>query len=225
MKIFSFSLYGDKPLYNCGAIENARVISLLGEEWKSVFYCSKNTDPLTLRKLTSLGAQVVIEEDSWHSNGMFWRFKPLFECDFTHLLIRDADSRISRRELDAVSEWIDSKLIGHIMRDHPFHMIKMLGGMWGVTEEVKNLGLAVDDMKLYKNVHGEDQKYLVERIYPKLRGKSMIHDSFFKYELKSLPFPSRRIEGQYVGEVIDEFGGFDINLRRILENYERKPLS
>jgi hypothetical protein len=47
-------------------------------------------------------------------------------------LFRDLDSRPSLREVEAVKEWLQSKHVFHVMRDHPGHDMPMLAGMWGV---------------------------------------------------------------------------------------------
>ena len=47
-------------------------------------------------------------------------------------LFRDLDSRPSRREMEAVEEWMLSKHVVHVMRDHPGHDMPILAGMWGV---------------------------------------------------------------------------------------------
>ena len=56
-------------------------------------------------------------------------------------LIRDVDSRISRREAAAVGAWVLSGLPFHAMRDHPSHALyaqaglMMQAGMWGGTRD------------------------------------------------------------------------------------------
>ena len=47
-------------------------------------------------------------------------------------LFRDLDSRPSHREMEAVSEWLLSKHVLHVMRDHPGHDMPILAGMWGM---------------------------------------------------------------------------------------------
>ena len=46
--------------------------------------------------------------------------------------MRDADSRLSPRELFAVNEWISSDFRFHVMRDHASHDVAVLGGMFGM---------------------------------------------------------------------------------------------
>ena len=39
MKVISFCLYGNDPLYTVGAIKNARYIKELLPDWNSMFFC------------------------------------------------------------------------------------------------------------------------------------------------------------------------------------------
>ncbi len=44
--------------------------------------------------------------------------------------------RISSREVAAVSDWLNSTLPFHVMRDHPDHGAEILGGMWGARYDL-----------------------------------------------------------------------------------------
>ena len=49
------------------------------------------------------------------------------------MVSRDLDSRLTGREVAAVTEWLDDplQLPFHVMRDNPHHGTEILGGMWG----------------------------------------------------------------------------------------------
>jgi hypothetical protein len=72
--------------------------------------------------------------------GMFWKFYPLEDNNIDYFLSRDSDSRITKREMDLVNEWIISKKCFHIIRDYPYHAIEILGGTFGV------------DVKKFRNI-------------------------------------------------------------------------
>ena len=60
---------------------------------------------------------------------MTWRFLPLLDATVDQFMPRDSDSHISPREAAAVEEWLQStNSTFHIMRDHVFHCIEILGG-------------------------------------------------------------------------------------------------
>jgi len=64
-------------------------------------------------------------------HAMTWRFLPLGDPMVDIFISRDLDSRVSSRERKAVEEWEHSNLSLHTMRDHPYHGVPFLGGMWG----------------------------------------------------------------------------------------------
>ena len=56
---------------------------------------------------------------------MIWRFFPTLDPQVDMYMVRDLDSRISEREVAAVTEWIQSGKSVHSMRDHPDHYAPM----------------------------------------------------------------------------------------------------
>ena len=64
-----------------------------------------------------------------------WRFLPAIDDQVELLFVRDLDSHISQREVDAVQEFLNSTEDFHVMRDHPQHDVPILGGTWGIKLE------------------------------------------------------------------------------------------
>ena len=77
-------------------------------------------------------------EDASSMFAMNWRFFPTLDPQVDILLSRDLDSRINQREVDAVTEWLESGKAVHVMRDHPGHDTPMLGGMWATRLDQTN---------------------------------------------------------------------------------------
>ncbi len=77
---------------------------------------------------------------------------------------RDLDSHISLREATAVAEWAASNRSYHIMRDHPFHSVEILGGMFGMRRTSANAATLRDALTAMLNasrgltVRGVDQE-------------------------------------------------------------------
>jgi hypothetical protein len=224
MILVSFSLYVTNPKYDSGALKNAEYIKTLGPEWRSIFFLGEEVSKDLEIKLSRLGAIVNRREKSWHENGMFWRFTAITDYDYEYLLIRDVDSRISHRELSAVRKWFLSGKILHIMRDHPYHNALILGGLWGVTADVKSVNIPWEKTSKYGVTHGQDQVFLKREVYPLLKHSMHITDSFFSFPLKRNQFSTPREECSYVGESIDQHGQFDKNLRLTLRAYEESAL-
>ena len=197
-KAISFSLWGSEPMYNQGAIENAKLAEEHYEDWECVFYLGDNVPDETISALHTFSNVRLIsvkEDKSPDWTGMFWRFGAIDEYDIA--VFRDTDSRLSQRERRAVDEWLDNDHILHIMRDHPEHSEPIMGGMWGakskdfmktVHEKIKlpeGVNIKFADMmsswqattKETLHEKGIDQLFL-RTIYQMLRHDALVHDSF-----------------------------------------------
>jgi hypothetical protein len=201
-KIISFSLWGDNPKYTIGAIENAEQSKTIYPDWICRFYCGKSVPLDIIEKLKSYNNVEVIEMDEdgdW--NGMFWRF---YSCEDADVMIsRDTDSRLSVREKLAVDEWLESDKDFHIMRDHPYHNVLILGGMWGARNGILKDIISIINQYNKGNFWQVDQNFLREKIYPIIKDNSFIHDEFMKFENWSKLFPSERKNKEFVGDVFD----------------------
>jgi len=203
----SFSLWGNNPIYNVGAIRNAQLCEQIYPNWKMILYYDESVPDDTLIKLKELGVTTI---DMSHSDihGSFWRFLAADLPDSKFVIFRDTDSRISDREKYAVINWIESGKTIHIMRDHPYHYcpagsvpLSILAGMWGIKgnkvnmlDEIKNFNLSID------KTYGNDQSFL-NIIHSKFINDKCTHDDLFE----KIPFPVERKSGEFVGCRIDEY--------------------
>ena len=132
--IISYSLWGDTPMYNIGAIRNAEMAPDIFPEFICRFYLGSDVPKETRDELEKHEHVEIIDVDESNDwQGMFWRFWAVdSEDDVDVVVFRDTDSRLSKREYEAVREWYQSGRCLHIMRDHPFHSEPIMGGMWGV---------------------------------------------------------------------------------------------
>lgn len=207
MKYVSFSLWGDKPIYNVGAIRNAELMSEIYPDWKMVLYYDTSVPNDTITKLQELDVKTILFSDNT-IYGMFWRFFAVDIPDCEYAIFRDADSRISIREKLAVDEWIKSGKSLHVMRDHPYHRIPagnnqlgILGGMWGIKNNILPISKMIYEFSQSKEKnYGNDQTFL-KSIYISLNSDRVTHDEFF--EKKS--FPTLRKNYRFVGERINEY--------------------
>ena len=130
---------------------------------------------------------------------MFWRFLAASDPTVDVMISRDADSRLHGREKAAVDEWLDSTYLFHIMRDHQYHGIHILGGMWGAKKGIlNNIDITIRNYNK-GDFLGVDQNFLGEYIYPLVFQHSMVHDDFFEKK----PFPKKsgiRNEYHFVGQ-------------------------
>jgi len=219
LNIISFSLWGDKPMYGLGAIENAKIAPEIYPGWICKFYCDASVPKNTIEELLKYNAQVSIinkpfgkSYGSWE--GLFWRFLPASDPTVDRMISRDTDSILNVREKAAVDEWIESKKPFHIMRDHPWHCVPILGGMWGcikgfLPEMAKWIyqWLSMEEYRLDLNSKGPDQLFLAEAIWPVVKRDCVTHDEItsindtFKRPFpKHTPLPKGLL---YVGQIIE----------------------
>jgi hypothetical protein len=200
MRVVSYSLWGDNPKYNIGAIRNAEQVKKFYPGWEARFYVGSNTPQATIASLKDKGANVIEMNTPGDWTGMFWRFYAASDLEVDVMISRDCDSRITHREVTAVNQWLQSNLMFHIMRDHPHHAIEILGGMWGVRAPLlRNMKEMIDNY-VKGNFWQVDQNFLKELIYPQVAPYSMVHDEFFQ----GAKFPTPRIGKEFVGLSFDE---------------------
>ena len=204
--VVCFSLWGNQPKYNVGIIENAKLRQQIYPEWKTVVYLGRSVPSATVAALNKINnTELIFMDQPGDWTGMFWRFLPAFDEKIDVMVSRDADSRLSVRERDAVMEWLDSDKDFHIMRDHPYHNTAILGGMWGSRANLLNrldISMQIPENGNFWQV---DQNFLREHVYPKVRDYSFIHDAYsFLGETHAKPFPSNRENNGFVGEIYDE---------------------
>ena len=226
MNLISFSLYGTKELYLCGAIENTRLALALFPQWQVAFYVGSSVPMQTRDELLKLGAKVIEVSGPEDASAMFWRYRGLGQNDVERVIFRDVDSRLTAREKIIVEEWMVSSASLHIIRDHPFHTIPILGGLWGIQGE-RSLDLAANVFERHRrqfgSEYGSDQKFLAHHIYPVFRRDALAHDAFYSFTGENRrKIPARR-NGEFIGERITCQGQPDLNLRKVLARVEKNP--
>jgi len=197
MKIISFSLWGDNPVYTTGALKNAELARIIYPGWICRYYVGSDTPDEIIKLLRSFDHVQVVEtkHGGGAALGTMWRFEAASDPLVDVMISRDCDSRLNLREKEAVDEWLSSDKAFHIMRDHPYHGTEILAGMWGCKYPI------LKDMKDFIKDYTKgdfwqvDQNFLREVVYGKVRENALVHDEFFENK----PFPSRRKDKHFVG--------------------------
>jgi hypothetical protein len=134
------------------------------------------------------------------------RFLPALDEGVDLLLVRDADSSLTSREVDAVDEWIESGKSWHVMRDHPHHQAAVMGGMWGCRGgSFEGLTDALMEYEFSGN-YGEDQEFLEECVWRANQAEALVHDSHGSFDGRVRAFPEPRNGRRFVGERVTENG-------------------
>lgn len=202
--IISFSLWGDQPKYVTGAVINAQIAPYIFPGWTARFYHDATVPSDALEALRHHGAQTVHVEDVFLAElGMFWRFLVANDPTVNVFLVRDTDCRLNGQELNAVYDWLRSGMRFHVMRDHPYHIAPMMGGLWGGTAgALPDICELLQTGPSYDGRYNQDQLFLWERIWPLIVEDTCSHDSFHDFR-GSRRFPDgfmlNKIQGQHVG--------------------------
>ena len=216
-RIISFCLWGDKPKYLVGAIKNAKLAQTIYSNWICRYYVGASVPKEIIGALKEFYNVEVVDDpfgfDDWRC--MFSRFLPASESDVSVMISRDTDSRLGNREFAAVQQWLDSPFKLHILRDHPWHGTKILGGAWGVKRGLIPNIMDLINRFLKEDRYQIDQEFLRDIIYPKYFSSAMVHDEIF--DKKS--FPTKRNGLEFVGRVFDEYDYPVIEHDQVLAQY------
>lgn len=240
MKAISYSLWGSNPVYLIGAIRNAEYIKANLPDWQMVVWYGSDVlvhHEHILDDLRELGVKLCFRPQrilgsSITEYGCFWRFRTIDTRQYSHVIFRDCDSRLSRRDMAAVDQWIESDLALHIIRDHPYHAEAypmkepaILGGLWGINCKHVNFSIEYMIANYYaarnyrESGYGSDQEFL-KPIMIMFKHSTMIHDEVCGTGLK---FPLPREGWAFAGERIGEDEMPTHNDRRSLQEHLRYP--
>jgi hypothetical protein len=212
-KIISFSIYGDDYKYTIGLIKNIDIINSKYPDWGIYIYYS-NIPIFILNILKTKGNCFIFPciHKGFKWEGMFWRFYPI-ESNIDIMLSRDADSRITEREMDLVNQWIKSNKTFHIIRDNMGHRIEILGGTWGCKvrqfQEKYKIKKIDEYLKNYYKRFAKDMKrqpdqyFLKENIYPHIINDNMSHISFEFLRYSKEDIMIDKCEDNFIGKDID----------------------
>jgi hypothetical protein len=219
-KLISFCLHGDKDKYCKGFRRNVTLSKKIYPEWEVVLFYDSTVPERWIEKYKRAGVELH-DVDGCGLHPTSYRFLACELPEVERIIFRDADSRISEREAEAVREWEESGLGLHAMRDHPNHvnpMYPLFAGMWGVLPSRLDIDIRqsilsyqgpVDPLNIeYK--WGVDQHFLRDTIYQKFFNTDsiLIHTVCEKRFDFEVDFPSPRNKNKnFVGEIFDFVDG------------------
>jgi hypothetical protein len=174
--IVSFSLWGNDPHYNQGAIANAQAAVTVYPGWRCRFYCDPEAP--AWERLRELGCELIpMTPLGWQ--GLFWRFLAASDDSAEYAIIRDTDSLVNAREAAAVREWIESGRGLHTMQDSDQHIsVPILGGMWGIRRgRMPDIASSIKEWLAGEvpRGRGPDQAFLQEVVWPRFPGDHLGH--------------------------------------------------
>lgn len=177
MRLITFSLFGDDPIYCEGAVENARLAKEIYPDWTARFYIAEDTPEEYTWRIKEYDAEVYIRQRYSPYDALNWRFLPFMDDTIEAWISRDCDSRLSWRERRAVDEWLTTDKACHLMRDCHNHGYTIMAGMFGINnvlyhERYGKLNLDVS----HQNNREDDQSVLHRYVWPMIAFDHVCHD-------------------------------------------------
>jgi len=202
MKVISYCVYGTNPMYTVGMVKNLDLCKKYYPDWEIFIYVSSSVPKDLLQEYNKYTSHIYLVKDIDRGFFMNYRYLPLSQEGVERAIFRDADSRITEREVAAVEEWIKDDTELHIMKDHPYHDgVPILGGAWGAkSNRLKNMKEIIFKYFTNNADRNIDQFMLRDDIYPILKDSVTIHDEFFAKK----PFPLPCKDGNFIGLQFDE---------------------
>ena len=221
-KVISFCLYQapkyweqvmetNYKKYLEGFEENFNLAQKYYPDWQIYLYHNENLDISIFdpfKKNGKLETKLITNNSI---NAMQWRFLPNDDKDVELFIVRDIDSRITKREQVSVLEWVESGKILHIMRDHPHHQYSILGGMWGMRNQLDlNMEKSCEEYNTSRNYNPSvdwcdkwwDMNFLRDIVYPKYIDSSYINsETGYGAEGWNKVFTEPREDRKFVGEI------------------------
>lgn len=190
--VFSFCLYGKQDKYCKGMINNLTLINKYYPTFYTYIYIADDVPSNIVEAIKSYKNVILIQTPYTTAFNRLERFKAIDNEDVDIMIVRDADSRIHARDRSCINDFIASPKLFHIVRDHPYHTIEILAGMWGIKKgllKIKINELITHIMKqndqqrhIYHNNDNGDQIFLKTVLYPIVKNNCLIHDEFIRYE-------------------------------------------
>jgi len=111
------------------------------------------------------------------------RWLPLMDDRVQSCFVRDADSRVSARDVWCIKQFLASPYCFHVIRDNHWHRRKIMAGLGGwVRDANKGYPMEFDFSKSWDTfltnetlVYGSDEKFLAERVAPYFDKLTMVH--------------------------------------------------
>lgn len=197
--VISFGLSGMAPKFTTGARENILLARWLFPGWVVRIYADESVAEEFKSELRSLGAEVEAPPPqlSGHtksgSKAMFWRFLVAEDAEVDVYLIRDIDTRLSRREKAGVEEWLRSEARFYVIRDHPCHSYQaVMGGLWGGRARLKGLSKTIMEWSAAGRTENymDDVDFLATALWPTISSNTYQHDSFSCARYGAFPLPA-----------------------------------
>ena len=217
--VFSFCLYGPySKKYYMGLIENIKIINKNYPEYYIYISFGNDIDKSIIKEIDKYKNIIYKIYDFTGAKLMTYRYVPIDLSNVSILFSRDVDSRINTRDMWCINEFIKSKYLIHIIRDHKNHNFPIMGGMVGFKKEfLKYITSFENIIRMTFNLNFKyltDQIILAEYIYKKHIKEDifLVHSKVNTFNEKNvIKIPLEVNKETFIGQVID----YDENNKKI----------
>ena len=238
--IIQYSLFGSNPRYYDALRKN---ISFIESDYSKLFITSiilgKGVPGKWIDYLSKTSAKIIMHDIDLLTNihQDFYRIFPVLSGEGNGFFCRDADSFLSKNEMDSMMRFIESDYSFHIIRDHPNHLAPIMAGTFGVKSNgyelvknalVKNLhkySYLNTDWRNFKSAVRGDQEILANYIYPLVYKNSYIESNYtIFYNERSLVSKCLipKTEGPSIGEIDPKYNDYASRDKNDYINGKRK---
>ena len=175
VKVFSFCLFGSRDKYVKGLLKNIELISAEFPDFEIWVYLGDDVPELPFYSNVKY-----IHTGVKGNENMFFRFFPIDDESVEVAFVRDADSRVYKRDVGFIREFLASDKKFHNIKDHIHHLdCRIMAGMWGIKKGLlkRKLYDFYLDWKTYSSVSNFwDDMSFIGVIYVLVMGSMLLHD-------------------------------------------------
>lgn len=131
-RVFSFCIYGEKPIYLEGLLKNLDFIGRRYPSFEKHVYAGCDIGKDFVKKCEAFPSTYVHRLAFTGGRLMSSRFLAIDLPGVEMMLVRDADSRITERDCWCIDDFIGSQFELFGIRDHKYHYREIMGGLWGM---------------------------------------------------------------------------------------------
>jgi hypothetical protein len=211
---FSFSLYGHDDHYWRGLLENLHLLNIHMPNAKIIILYSQVPSAFLQSALACKNILL------WkiRENTKYRMIQRLLITDhFTSgiFFIRDADSRISERDIGCIQSFIQSDKQYHTIRDHFYHKSRIMGGTFGFKKLPGMRSLCFTELfntwlqtRTLTAEYGLDEDFLRDSVFFTVYDSLIIHTNSVAHTSEhTIPIPmSLKDNTDFIGNVYDWTG-------------------
>jgi hypothetical protein len=210
VKVISYCIYGTKAKYCLGLVKNCELIQEQLPDYEVWIYGGKDVPFTYVDTYKKFPKVRYIPVDLVGGEMMCYRFFPIDDPEVEICHVRDADSRVTERDVAVIRLFEESDKLFHIIREHFWHKRRITGGIWGIKkgcliDKVENLyKIWIIKNEYIRGVYDSDQLFLEQVIYPLVVDRALIHSNIVGFkgeEITPIDIP-RKNDADFLCNVI-----------------------